>query len=125
MYLKDFYRNIAYLFYAVSMADRNMAEDEKKTIVKAVKEQWSINENGFESGELIYETIRTLIKKKESSEDSFEEFRKYVLSNKGLFTKKINYSLLETSHKICNIMNGKNKSELILLTKIHKLLGQT
>ncbi|WP_299839455.1 hypothetical protein [uncultured Tenacibaculum sp.] len=94
---------------------------EKKEIVWAVREEWASNENGFDSEEIIYETMRKLIKDKLTSEKAFENFKLYYISNKEVFTKKIIHELIEDCHQICNADNGKNKSELILLAKLHKL----
>ena len=98
---------------------------EKKEIVLSVKEEWATNEFGFNSEELIYETMRDLIKENLSADKAYENFKAYFIANKELFTKQINLDLLDTCHKICNAANGKNKSELILLTKLHKLVHES
>ena len=67
--------------------------------------------------------MRKLISEQLSAEKAFDFFKNYVLSKRELFTEEINLSLIETCHKIANAQNGKNKSELILLTKLHKLIS--
>ncbi len=120
-YTKEFYIAIAHLFYSFSMIDKKMTVQEKKEIVWAIKEEWATNEYGFDSEELIYETMRTLIKDKMSAENAFENFKAFFLANETFFSKEVNYELLEACHKISDAENGKNKSELILLAKLHKL----
>lgn len=122
---KPFYIAITHLFYAFSMIDKRMTVQEKKEIVGSVKEEWATNEFGFDSEELIYETMRDLIKENLSADKAYENFKAYFIVNKELFTRQINLDLLDACHKICNAANGKNKSELILLTKLHKLVHES
>ncbi|SNR15790.1 hypothetical protein [Tenacibaculum jejuense] len=121
-FTKDFYRAISNLFYSFSMIDKTMSVQEKKEIVWAVKQEWATNEYGFDSEELIYETMRSLIKEKQNADQAFEKFKVFFIANKELFSKDVKQELLEACHKICNADHGKNKSELILLTKLHKLI---
>ncbi|MFY7709434.1 hypothetical protein ACOSQB_02300 [Tenacibaculum sp. MEBiC07804] len=123
---KSFYISITNLFYAFSMIDKKMSLEEKKEIVWSVKEEWATNEFGFNSEELIYETMRELIKENLSAEKAYENFKAYFIANKELFTRQINLDILDACHKICNATGGgKNKSELILLTKLHKLVHES
>ena len=121
-FTKDFYKAISNLFYAFSMIDRTMSVQEKKEIIWSVKQEWATNEYGFDSEELIYETMRNLIKEKLDADLAFEKFKVFFMANEELFSKDVNHELLETCHKICNADHRKNKSELILLTKLHKLV---
>ncbi|WP_281979722.1 hypothetical protein [Tenacibaculum mesophilum] len=120
-FTQEFYKCIANLFYAVSMADKNMTVEEKRSIVKRVEINWSTSENKSDS-ELIYETIRGLIKEKITSEEAYENFKAYYLAHKKEFSKKVIHDLLAASHEISDAYAGKNKSELIILAKLHKLL---
>lgn len=119
----DFFVAITNLFYAFSMIDKKMVIEEKKEIIWAVKEDWATNEYGFNSEELIYETMRELIKEKIPAEKAFDFFKQYMQSKKELFTDEVNVSLIETCHKIANAQNGVNKSELILLSKLQLLIN--
>lgn len=121
-FTEGFYKSIANLFYAVSMVDKNMTIEEKKSIVKRVELNWSTSEKKSDS-ELIYETIRGLIKEKTTSEEAYEDFKKYYLTHKEDFTKKIVHDLLAASHEISTSHAGKNKSELIILARLYKLFN--
>lgn len=120
-YSKEFYIAISNLFYAVSMIDKNMSIDEKKEIIWAVKEEWATNEYGFNSEELIYETLRAIIKEKLPAEQAFHNFKNFYNTNHLIFTTELQNSLLETCLKISNAYRGKNKSELILLAQLQML----
>ncbi|MGG6231030.1 hypothetical protein [Tenacibaculum sp. SDUM215027] len=119
---EEFYKSISNLFYAVSMADKNMTVDEKKSIVKRVEKNWSTSGNKSDS-ELIYETLRGLIKEKTTSEQAYESFKKYYLTHRNEFSKKVIHDLLAASHEISSSYAGKNKSELIILARLYKLFN--
>ena len=105
------------------MVDKTMLTIEKKEIVWAIKEQWATNEYGFNSEEFIYKTMRSLIKDNLPAEKAFDNFKIFFLANKQFFTKEVTLELIETCHKICNADNSKNKSELVLLAKLHLLMN--
>lgn len=121
-FTEEFYKSIANLFYAVSMADKNITIEEKKRIVKRVELNWATSENKSDS-ELIYETLRELIKEKVTSEEAYEDFKRYYLTHKEDFTKKVMHDLLAASHEISTSYAGKNKSELIILARLYKLFN--
>ncbi|MDP2542436.1 hypothetical protein [Tenacibaculum discolor] len=121
-FTEEFYKSIANLFYAVSMADKNMTVEEKKSIVKRVEKNWSTSENKSDS-ELIYETLRELIKEKVTSETAYESFKEYYLAHKEEFSKNVIHDLLAASHEISSSYARKNKSELIILARLYKLFN--
>ncbi|TDQ30107.1 hypothetical protein [Tenacibaculum caenipelagi] len=117
---EKFYESIANLFYAVSMADKKMTVEEKKSIVKRVQKNWS-SSGGKSGSELIYESLRHLIGEKVSSEEAYDNFKNYYLTHQKEFSKEVVHDLLVASHEITNSYAGKNKSELIILAKLYKL----
>ncbi|CAM1353543.1 hypothetical protein [Tenacibaculum ascidiaceicola] len=121
-FTEEFYKSIANLFYAVSMADKNMTVEEKKSIIKRVEKNWSTSENKSDS-ELIYETLRELIKEKVTSETAYESFKEYYLAHKEEFSKNVIHDLLAASHEISSSYARKNKSELIILARLYKLFN--
>ncbi len=118
---KDFFYSISYLFYAVSYADKAMVTEEKREIVKYIRKDWAVSNTRFDSEELMYETMRTLIRETVTSEVALKKFQDYYIANQSLFSKDLKNKLLKACHSICNVSAGKNKSELIILAKIHKL----
>lgn len=122
-FTKEFYIALANLFYSFSMVDKTMSIIEKKEIVWIIKEQWATNEYGFDSEELIYKTMRTLIKENLSDKNAFNSFKMFFLKNKQFFTKEVKLDIIDACDKICNANNNKNKSELILLAKLQILIN--
>ncbi|TYP98875.1 hypothetical protein C7447_102193 [Tenacibaculum adriaticum] len=116
---KHFYIHIAYLFYSLAMVDKKIEIDEKRKIVAIVERSWL---ETIENKEVIYETLRSLIKEKITSEEAFQKFKAFVIANKEYFTNDTAKKIIKASHSICEAFASKNKSELILLARIHKLL---
>ena len=116
-----FYENLAYLFYAVAMADGKIMVEEKRKIIEYVKKYWSHRLITSDSDEIIYATLRTLIKEETISEDAYIVFKSFFLDNKKLFSVELRKKIMETSNGIAMSYSRKNKSELILLTKLHTL----
>ena len=114
---EDFYKSIANLFYAVSMADKNMTVEEKKSIVKRVEKNWNASKDDSDS-ELIYAELRALLKEKTTSEDAYENFKNYYTTHRKEFSKEAIRNLLAASHEISDATASKNKSELIILAKL-------
>lgn len=120
-YKSDFFENLAYLFYSVAIADRKIMVEEKRIIIEYVKKYWSHRLKTSDSDEIIYATLRWLIKEETISEDAFLVFKNFFLDNKKLFSDELRNKIMETSNGIALSYSGKNKSELILLTKLHTL----
>lgn len=120
---KQFNFNLAHLFYAVAMADKKIEVSEKKKIVTIVEKNWITNTAN--NKEEIYETIRNLISDGISSETAFNQFKNYVKANNTLFTPELSKKIIKSCHSICESFASKNKSELILLAHLHKLLLNT
>ena len=120
-HMRIFYENLAYLFYAVAMADGKIMVEEKRKIIEYVKKYWSHRLFTSDSDEIIYATLRTLIKEETISEDAYIVFKSFFLDNKKLFSVELRKKIMETSNGIAMSYSRKNKSELILLTKLHTL----
>lgn len=117
---EEFYKSIANLLYAVSMVDKNMTVEEKRSIVKRVEKNWNTSKDDSES-ELIYAELRGLIKEKTTSDTAYESFKNYYLAHQQEFSKETVHNLLAASHEISEATASKNKSELIILAKLYKL----
>ena len=118
---RDFYVNLAYLFYSVANADKNFEKEEKKKIMQLTERFFSQNLGKEKSSEVIYETMRTLIQNDYTSEQTFVKFKDYFETHRSLFSKEQLHNILVTCHEITDSFSQKNKSELIILARIHHL----
>ena len=119
---KLFYVSLAHLFYAVAMADRKFAVEEKKAIIDYVSQYWEFETDVIFSKEIIYETLKELIKNKATSQFSFITFRKFYVENQKKFKPELKKRIFDTVNGIADASAGKNKSELIILNQIYKLI---
>ncbi len=117
-----FHKKLAHLFYAVAMADRKMVIEEKRQIVAYVEKYWSHSFDKNDGKEVIYETMRELIQKQETSDNAFSVFTRYYQSQSEGFSKDLCLKIMEAADGIATSFSKRNKSELILLTKLHQLL---
>lgn len=119
---KGFHTALAHLFYALIKVDQRIDVHEKKQIVAIVEQQQIDTFETQDDKEYFYAMLRTLIKDNKNIEDAYIIFKNYVIANRDIFTKERSNRVIKGAHKICASFANKNKSELILLARIHKLL---
>ena len=56
------------------------------------------------------------------SDESFQEFVEFYKDNRGMFSAFIKVLILDTANAISNSFAGKNKAELVMLSKLELLL---
>ncbi|AVI49707.1 hypothetical protein C5O00_00405 [Pukyongia salina] len=122
-----FYQKIGELFYAIAAADKVVREVEYKALKKLVREIWSkfdSSTDDFDS-QAIYqmEIVFDWFDYERMDADScFESFENYIKENPKLFTTERKELIYYTANEIAAAFSGKNKSELIMLGKLHLLL---
>jgi hypothetical protein len=121
---RDFYIHIAHLFYAVANVDKHFEREEKKKIVEFTEQYFSESVEEEQSSEIIYETMRSLIQQKTTSDESYSIFKEYFSSHKKQFHDEVVHHILVTCHEIAAAFSKKNKSELILLARLQQLLKE-
>jgi len=119
---REFYVSVAHLFYAVATIDKLFAMEEKRKIVNLVKRYFSTEIGEEQSSEIIYETLRSLIKQEVSSEEGYQKFLGYFKLNQEQFDEITKKNIIIFCHEIADVFSGKNKSELILLARIQTQL---
>lgn len=124
-----FYQNIAKVFYAIAKCDNVINENEIKTLKKVVKEKWLMIDETFDffgtdtayQIEIVFDWLHS---KNVSSDDCFSDFIEYYHNHTYFFTNDIKNLVLETSNLIADAFKGKNKSELILLSKLNLVFNK-
>ena len=121
------YQEIGQLFYAIAAADKVVRKAEYETLRKLVKQEWSsLGEYTDEFGvnavyqmEIVFDWFDY---EQLDANDCFESFADYYKGHKKLFSEAQKQLIWKTANAIANSFSGTNKSELILLTKLHFLL---
>ncbi|TDN87988.1 hypothetical protein DET49_110120 [Salegentibacter sp. 24] len=125
---EEFYKYIGKLCYAIAASDKVVRVEEMKTLKELVQEKWvPINNSKDEFGtdqaykiEMIFDWL------KENDPDAgwaFNQFKEYKKENNHIFTPDINRLIWETADAIAASFSGKNKSEVIMLSKLKALLN--
>lgn len=126
-FAQKFYQNLGKLFYAIAASDKVVKKEEIDTLKGIVEQEWvQIDDYQDEFGtdtayqiEIIFDWLE------ENQPDaflSFKEFSDFKKEHENLFNNKINTLILKTADAIAASFAGKNKSELIMLSKLKSIL---
>ncbi len=124
---QKFYQNLGKLFFAIAASDRAVKKEEIDALRNLVKQQWaSVDEYqdqfGTDSAYQIEIIFDWLEENRQDAALAFEEFRDFKKAHEKLFPPEINYLILKTADAIATSFAGKNKSELIMLSKLKSIL---
>ena len=118
----DFYSHLAHLFYAIASVDHSITRKEKEEIIRLVDELWSAKNSELNSKEIIYSCLKKLIIDKTENQKAFESFKNYFLENLARFDDKLKEKVMDSVYNIANATAKRNKSELLILSRLHQLL---
>jgi uncharacterized tellurite resistance protein B-like protein len=118
----DFYTFLSSLFYAIAASDHTISRKEKEEIIRLVDEHWAIKNENINSKEIIYASLKKLIFEKVDVENAFKQFASYFNQNPELFPSTVKETIMTCSYDIANAYARRNKSELVLLSRLHCLL---
>ncbi|MAP80801.1 MAG: hypothetical protein CL526_06900 [Aequorivita sp.] len=124
-----FYQKMGELFYAIAAADKVVHKEEYKTLKKLVLEKWK-NLDDYEDPfhtdaayqiEVVFDWFDY---EQLDANDCFEDFVDYKKENNKYFTEERKKLIWQTANAIASSFAGKNKSELIMLAKLKKVLSE-
>ncbi len=126
---KTFYESLGKLFYALAAADNIVANNEFECLTKMVKTQWvchsKLKEKFSSASPLkILKSFDTCRLKKYNAEKCLEEFKTFRESYPDIFTADINRQIWSTAKIMAHCFPGINKSEVIMMSKIHGILEE-
>jgi hypothetical protein len=124
----EFHQILGELFFAIASADNCVRNEEFNALNNAILEEWSVLEYAYSKNEItsILKAFKDLQDKPHhNAEYYFNRFIVFKKAHAVFFNKKINALILKTASKIANSFSNKNKSELILLAKLHIELNKT
>tara|TARA_R110000850_G_scaffold235126_1_gene360001 strand:- start:39 stop:443 length:405 start_codon:yes stop_codon:yes gene_type:complete len=122
-----FYQKMGELFYAIAAADKVVRKAEYDILKNIVSEQWR-NLDDYEDPfhtdaayqiEVVFDWFDY---EQLDANDCFESFADYKKENPRLFTKERKDLIWNTANAIASSFAGKNKSEVIMLSKLKMLL---
>jgi len=123
----ELYQNLGKLFYAVAMADKKIVPEEVEKLKEDVRKYWlQVDEIEDDFGtdaayqiEIVFDWLQ---KEEKESLTYYEEFVDFFEEHPSKFNAHVNQLIWRTADDIASSFAGKNKSELILLTKLGLLL---
>lgn len=126
-FAQKFYQNLGKLFYAIAASDKLVKKEEIDTLKGIVEQEWVKiddyqDEFGTDSAYQIEIIFGWLEENQPDAFLSFEEFSDFKKEHEKFFTDKINKLIWKTADAIAASFAGKNKSELIMLSKLKLIL---
>jgi len=128
-YNQSFYQKLGYLFYSIASADRRISQQEHDALQQVIKEDWlhfndKTDAYGTDTAYQIQIIFDFLKEKEYHSESAYNIFNRYFKEHLSLFTDDVIDRIFHSSNRIADCMNGRNKSELQALARLHMLLGK-
>ncbi|APQ16143.1 hypothetical protein [Maribacter hydrothermalis] len=122
----ELYENLGKLFYAMASTDGNVHTKEIDKLKSYIRTFWLDidaieDEYGSDAAFRIEATFDWCLEYEKDADESFKQFQEFYKEHLKLFGSAIKNLVLDTAHAMANSYAGKNKSELILLSKIELL----
>ena len=115
----QFYKILGQLFYLVAAVDRTVRPEEFEQFRQSMKVDWiPLDPNSAQIEIAFNESLRQVPKRK----DCLEAFQLFKLENENLFTDEIRVLIWKTASLVADVIGGKNKSELVILSQIFLIL---
>jgi hypothetical protein len=127
--MNHLYQNLGKLFFAVAAADKKINDREIASLKKHVTNYWMDLENtkdhfGSDAAYQIEIVFDWLIDEMPEAEDALADFESFRKNHDSIFTPQVKEMIWKTCDDIASSFNGKNKSELVMLSRIAQILGR-
>lgn len=125
----SFYQSLGKLFYAIAASDKIVRVAEYEALRELVTSKWKPlddYEDEFHTDaalqiEIVFDWLDY---KSLNADECFKDFAAFKRENNDLFSDKRKKLIWETANVISNSFAGKNKSEIIMLTKLKMVLEE-
>jgi hypothetical protein len=122
----ELYENLGKLFFAMASIDGTVHTKEVDYLRSFIRSYWLDidaveDEYGSDAAFRIETTFDWLLEYVKRPEDCFEAFKEFYKDHVQIFTPAIKRLTLDTANAMANAYAGKNKAELILLSRIEIL----
>lgn len=113
-----FYQALGYLFYAIAAADKNLRTLEIESLHQLIKTTWIPLNEESEAVFQIQIIFDRLLEQHCEGKYALATFKKFEEKHKDIFTDDVKKRIWETVNTIAESVAGKNKSELVMLSKL-------
>lgn len=124
---KVFFQKTGEVLFAIAISDKKIAPEEYEALQDLIQEELklsSLGKNEIKHINQMKNVFDWMIKNPKSADEILDEYKKFKNENPALFTPKIKYFIYKTANRIAGSYANKNKSELILLAKLHFILKE-
>ena len=104
---------LAYLFYAVAATDRRIEDIEIEIMTKTVHDNWPT-----EDERKVTAMFEGILQQKLPAQEAFDHFDQYFQAHKDEFDTRLRHTIFRTADAIASSFAAKNKSELVLLSRL-------
>ncbi|MBL7899221.1 MAG: TerB family tellurite resistance protein [Crocinitomicaceae bacterium] len=127
--MNHFYQNLGKLFFAIAAADKKVTPEEISALKKHVSENWldledSTDYFGSDAAHQIEIVFDYLVDEMPDAEDCYRDFADFRKKHDSIFKQEVKDMIWQTADSIASSFNGKNKSELVMLSRLAQLLGK-
>jgi len=122
---KTFFQKTGKILFAIAMADKKLDPKEYETLQNLIHKEWRLSclgENEIKYISQMKNVFDWLIENPKSEDEILVEYKAFKNDNLALFTPEIIDFVYKTAHQIAASYAHKNKSELVLLAKLHFIL---
>jgi len=122
---KVFFQKTGKVLFAIAMADRKIAPKEYEALQGLIQEEWKLSffeENGLKNIKQMKNVFDWMIENPKLGDEILAEYKEFKNENLALFTPGIKDFVYKTANRIAGSYANKNKSELIILAKLHFIL---
>jgi hypothetical protein len=129
IYPEAFYQKLGYLFYSIAHSDRTISSEEINTLQQIIREDWLTLDDkrdvyGSDTAYQIHIIFDFLREKEYNSDSAYNVFTRYFKEHIDLFSDDVIERIFHSANRIADSLNGRNKSELRALARLHLLLGK-
>lgn len=114
-------QSIGYLLVGMANVDKHASDEEIKAIHLIVNENWTFFDSEYPNEFRDY-IISGVNASPLSPQESIHHFQKCTLKYKEIINLKLKETILESCQMVANTTNRLNKSELIYLSQLEKIL---
>ena len=127
--MKRFYKNTGKLFYAIAAVDKVIRKEEHDKLLEIINSDWLPLEDtedrfGTDAAYLIEFEFDWLEEECKAPYECYGEFEDFKNTHEYLFTEKIKQLIWKTAYEIASAFSKRNKSELVMLSKLALLLKE-
>ncbi len=127
--MNELYEHLGKLFYAIAISDGSVHVKEWDKVKEIVKADWLYVDDftdryGTDAANQIEIVFDGLMEYGKTGNECFQEFKDFYKDHPHAFSKEIKSLAKKTASAIANSFAGKNKSELIMLSKLELLLAE-